>query len=113
MVQFVTNEGSDSVLADLTITGGNASEPFPAVDGGGILCDFASPTLSNCVIRDNLANDDGAGMYSEDGSPTLIDYVFNNNVAVHWSGGLYLLDATPAGTPASITRCRFVNNQST
>ena len=57
---FRSGEGRDSVLAGVTITRFMApcelifpDEPVPA--GGGIFCEDSSPTISHCVLKDNLA----------------------------------------------------------
>jgi hypothetical protein len=53
---FHTNETAASVLDGFAIQNGYA--PYNEVcysSGGGILCQYASPTVRNCIIRDNTA----------------------------------------------------------
>jgi len=57
---FRSGERRDSVLAGITITRFMApcelmhsDEPVPA--GGGIFCKDSSPTISHCILKDNLA----------------------------------------------------------
>jgi len=53
---FHTNETAASVLDGFTIQNGFA--PFNEIcyaSGGGILCQYASPTIRNCIIRENTA----------------------------------------------------------
>ncbi|MBN1513493.1 MAG: right-handed parallel beta-helix repeat-containing protein [Phycisphaerae bacterium] len=58
---FVTGEGRDSRVADLTILHGQES------GGGAIYCMYGSgPTISHCVLKDNVANGgDGAALCCE------------------------------------------------
>ncbi len=67
VVTFAHGEGSDSVLSGVTIRNGKASQ------GGGILCSFSSPTITNCVITVNLAANRGGGIYTESSSSILIN----------------------------------------
>ncbi len=62
---FHTSGGSasDITIAGVTIRGGEARQTagMPLVEGGGVLNDDATLTLSDDVIRDNIADADGAG----------------------------------------------------
>lgn len=72
---FHSGEGKESVVEGLTIArGGN-------VDcGGGVQCVGSSPTLRNCVFRDNSADSYGGGLYNAYGSsPTVIGCTFEGN----------------------------------
>ncbi|KPK99450.1 MAG: hypothetical protein AMK75_06395, partial [Planctomycetes bacterium SM23_65] len=52
---FQSGEGPESVLAGVTVTGG-----WVDTRGGGILCeDLASPTITNCVLLENVAGTGG------------------------------------------------------
>lgn len=64
---FDQNEGRDARLAGLTITQAQA--------GPAIRCEQSSPTLVNCVIRDNQVG----GMKCIEGAPLLVDCVFRDN----------------------------------
>jgi len=63
---FESGETEASLVDGFTVTGGFALE------GGGIYCSESSPTVVNCVIRDNtaFAGDGGGGIYCFEGSPT-------------------------------------------
>ena len=58
-----SGEGADTIIEGFTITGGSAST------GGGIYCSYSSPTITDCTITGNTANDDGGGVYCYDSSP--------------------------------------------
>lgn len=83
---FGGREGLNSVLRGFTITGGrapgsaipsdtddwNPSSSHPI--GGGIFCEFSSPTIVNCVIRD-CAAELGGGIGAVGAAPAIFDCV--------------------------------------
>ncbi|MHC4620716.1 MAG: choice-of-anchor Q domain-containing protein, partial [Planctomycetota bacterium] len=98
---FDNEEGADSVLEGLTIKNGYASS------GGGICCGDASPTILNCMILNNKA-EDGGGIYHDGGyrwSPTIVNCVLKENVAVQHGGGLKSFYANLA-----VKGCTFTGN---
>jgi len=73
----VTVTTTDAILDGFTITDGNADYSSNNYDkGGGIYCSSASPTISNCVIKNNKAKNHGAGMYNSTCSPTVTGCTF-------------------------------------
>jgi hypothetical protein len=94
---FRSAEGSDSVLRGFTIAGGRVrgseippdgdpwslSPAHPHPVGGGIFCEFSSPSIVNCVIRDCSA-ELGGGIASVGGSPKIVNCVIEQCIA----GGL-------------------------
>ncbi|MCZ6834670.1 MAG: FG-GAP-like repeat-containing protein, partial [Planctomycetota bacterium] len=128
----VVIEHDDAVLKGFTITGGTTQGScLGVVKGGGILV-RGSPTVSNCVIRDNFSQL-GGGIYIE-GSPEVSHCVIRDNAAV--AGGAFMfagsgrpeiLDCTISGNTATQSggicdtstsssphffRCEFINNSS-
>ena len=82
-------EGSGSVLRGFTIVGATvpgsdvpsdsgswSSSPVNPV-GGGIYCEFSSPSIVNCVIK-RCATELGGGIGVVNGSPTIIDCVIED-----------------------------------
>ena len=61
---FQNGEGPNSVLNGFTITNGIANV------GGGIYCSGSSPTIKNCILRDNTAWR-GGGIYCQNSNPTI------------------------------------------
>lgn len=61
------------------------NNPGTCPQGGGILNDRGSPTVSNCTFRGNEAAWSGGGMYTYRGNPTVTNCVFERNSA--GSGG--------------------------
>ncbi|MBL7186818.1 MAG: right-handed parallel beta-helix repeat-containing protein [Phycisphaerae bacterium] len=108
---FRSGEGSDSVLRGFTIVGGRVrgSEIPPDGDswslnpahpvGGGIFCEFSSPSIVNCVIRDCSA-ELGGGIASVGGSPKIIDCVIEQCTA----GGLGSADSGGHGAGIGLIR---------
>ncbi len=76
---FNHNEESNSVLDGITITNGYC------MAGGGIWCHYSNPTIINCIIRGNTANDDGGGILCSYSSATISNCTFIGNTA--WRGG--------------------------
>jgi len=72
---FRRNEESDSVLRGFTIIG--ATVPGSDGIGGGILCEFSSPSIVDCVIKE-CAAELGGGIGVDSGSPTIIDCVIED-----------------------------------
>lgn len=139
VVRFVNGEGASSVLYGLTIrngTGTHRTGPGGTFyNGGGVFCSAASPTIQDCIIRQNIVTGIGGGMYCRDGSsptlsnclfeqnqcellggaftaeyssPTLIDCTFKQNAAVPpfgVSGGCDFFYSTPV-----LTNCEFIGN---
>jgi hypothetical protein len=76
------HEGPDSVVDGFTICNGRIDEP-----GAGIYIRDSNPTISNCIIRDNLVTGGhrGGGIYA-DGSPTIINCIVVGNSAAEGGG---------------------------
>ena len=63
--------------------------------GGGIYLRNASPTIKNCIIRDNYVQNDGGGMYMRDNCSNAVftNCTFSNNDADDDGGGIYLTNS--------------------
>jgi len=105
---FHSSEGSDSVLKGLTVTRGYVTGGGKDGNGGGMICDEASPTVINCSFRDNWANGGGAGVsVAGGGSPTFDSCMFVGNSDCPGYGGA--LNIGDASSPA-VVNCIFVEN---
>ncbi|MDI6782035.1 MAG: PKD domain-containing protein [bacterium] len=71
------------MLRGFTITNGSATS------GGGIYCGSSSPTLFNCFIISNSANNgNGGGIYCYSSSPTITNCTISGNLAKCYGGGI-------------------------
>ena len=105
---FYSNEGPGSVLAGFTITNGYYDY------GGGIYCEDASPTITNCVISNNTTcyNGYGGGMYvvsdsdpqTPVSSPMVKNCIFARNEATY-GGGVFIYQSSP-----TLVNCIFIAN---
>jgi len=79
-IRFV-NALDGSLLDNVIVEKGRATGASPYDSGGGIYIDGSNPTISNSIIRDNLAKYSGGGIYLNNSSATLIDNSIINNQA--------------------------------
>jgi hypothetical protein len=100
-------ETAATMIVGITIRDGHAVGS--GADGGGICCENSSPTIQNCVIESNRADDNGGGVYCRTGSPTLLNCIFIGNHTYDNGGGLKCsFDAA-----VTVTNCTFVANTTT
>jgi predicted outer membrane repeat protein len=134
---FHSMEDTLSILSGLTIMNGYAPGERPVGCGGGIRCEnYSSPTINNCVIRENTAGDLGGGIYCDtgaapiirgclisnnsaiesggggiatftDGKPFIVDCIIRDNTATSWGGGVYYYTLTSP----QILRSLIINNE--
>jgi parallel beta-helix repeat protein len=86
----------DDVLSYCLITGGYFDE------GGGIQCDWSSPTISNCMIAGNSSNY-GGGIYCEGSSPMVQNCAITGNTATNTGGGIFCQIEGPTVLNCTIT----------
>ena len=85
-VLFTGGEDSTTVLCGFTIQNGSA------VEGGGIRCENAQPTLKNLIVRNNSVSMDGGGLALFGSSVIVEDVTFEGNSA-EVGGGVYCTDS--------------------
>jgi len=87
-VYFYNNEDENTILSGFIITNGNVSKM-----GGGILCVSSSPTITNCVITNNVARwargGNGGGIACKDASPKIYNTTIQYNEANYNGSGIY------------------------
>jgi hypothetical protein len=71
---FKNAETNDSVVDGFTIVNGRAKR------GGAIYCHDSSPTISNCVISDNIASSCGGAIYCQGSGGEICAPVISNNI---------------------------------
>jgi len=92
VVIFENSEDSTAILCGFTITNGLASGSWPDNYGGGIYCNYSSPSLENLTITGNSADGDGGGIYCDNSSPSLENLTITDNSADAHGGGIYCWD---------------------
>jgi subtilisin family serine protease len=131
VVTFRSGENSDTVLKGFTITGGfaqygggiecdgasptitncNINNNTAVYYGGGIDCFYASPVITNCIITENQTLSDlgiGGGINCEQASPTIQHCFITNNDANNVGGGIACYYSSPL-----IFNCFIINNSAT
>jgi hypothetical protein len=122
---FHQSEGADSVLSGFTVRGGRIfgfeNPPDPAhwnpgrshPIGGGIYCEFSSPTIVDCVIQD-CGTEIGGGIGGVGTEALITDCVIEECVAGGYdsaqSGGRGGAIGLIGGSSATITNCVIQNN---
>lgn len=100
---FHSNEGPDSVVHGFTIQNGyvnNSLDHYPRCygdgSGGAIACgnyvspsESASPTITNCIFRNNYAHTYGGGVFCICSDANIINSIFVANKAGSNGGGMY------------------------
>ncbi len=95
---FHCGETDKTVLSALTIRSGQS------ICGSAIACEYSSPTISDCVLTGNTANDGGA-LHCLSSSPTLVRCTISGNAASGEGGGIYCTLSNP-----TLTDCTITNN---
>jgi len=99
VVTFNNNETSDALLIGFTIENGLA------VDGGGVYCYQADPTIQNLKIVNNQA-DNGGGIRASSSNLIIENSIIALNSAANGGGGIYI----GAGNQIGIIGCEISNN---
>ena len=107
--KFIDGELANSVLKNVTITNGSGIKEYTSwpsywIIGGGIYCNVGSPTIDNCIIRNNSVGFNGGGIYSKNGNLTISNCIFIDNTA-HVGGGICSSDGN-----LIISNCTFTSN---
>ncbi len=88
---FHTNESEDAMVEGFTIRRGYLyNQP-----GTGIYCNGSSPTIANCIIKDNTAGSGqrGGGIYCSNSTAVIAHCMIRSNVAYNGRGaGIYCQD---------------------
>jgi len=99
---------SSALLDGFTIRGGNADGNYlkNQNQGGGISNYRNAPTIRNCLITHNVA-DNGAGVAEEDTCTSVfINCVIANNTAIYGGGGIF----TDSACNPTLINCVIANN---
>jgi hypothetical protein len=97
-ITFRYGEGPGSFLAGLTVTNCHARR-FATV-----YCNGSSPTIANCMFRDNSGAESGGIYCSTNASPTIVNCIFSENHATR-GGAIRSRNSSP-----SLIGCIFTRN---
>ncbi|MGA1874958.1 MAG: choice-of-anchor Q domain-containing protein [bacterium] len=100
VITFDQEEGVNSVLAGITVQNGQAEH-----GGGGVLCKESSPSIINCIIKENAAGHGGGGICCMESSAVITHCVVEKNAAGHGGGGICCKESS-----ISITGCLIFEN---
>lgn len=89
---FDGGEDANSVLAGLTITDGYGDG---SRGGGGIYCDYSSPTIMRCNITGNTSLGSGGGIYCNSSSSMITGCTISNNSTGNRGGGIFCTYGNP------------------
>jgi len=100
-------EGPDFTLDGFTISGGTGGEAgVQGNTGGGLFIRGSSPTIRNCVIRNNRnPSGNGGGAYVLEGNPTFLNCHFLGNHSDDDGGG-----AAGGSSHVIFSNCVFAGN---
>ena len=101
-IWFSWELGPDAVLEGFTITNGLAEGEWPY--GGGIYCDMGSPTIRNCIIKNNQAVS-GGGIYLDYSNAPIEDCTITGNTATGQGAAIASWKSNPV-----LTNCTISNN---
>jgi predicted outer membrane repeat protein/parallel beta-helix repeat protein len=107
---FHSGETGAAKVEGFTIMNGQILHPTIG-NGGGMFCDGASPTISNCNFLQNCAGWDGGGMACKNASPIVSHCTFSQNSVYYddsgrGGGGMSCwLGASP-----TVSNCIFLEN---
>ncbi len=106
VVQCISGEDANTILAGFTITGGNANGASESGYGGGMYNKASSPSVTNCIFRGNKATY-GGGILNDGSSPIMTNCTFSGNSAT-FGGGMQNVASSP-----TLTYCTFSGNSAT
>jgi predicted outer membrane repeat protein len=97
-------EGPMAIIDGFTIR--NGVTPEQGGGGGGVVCIGSSPTIRNCIFRDNQAGWSGGAIYcSQNSSLTVTNCRFEQNGAVGHGGAIFATFSS-----VELTGCLFDGN---
>jgi parallel beta-helix repeat protein/predicted outer membrane repeat protein len=92
---FKSGEGQRSILDGFTVTNGYGPREDPDGDGdnhyscaGALYCQGSSPTIINCIFKNNLGYGRGGAIYCYESSPTIADCIITDNASEGDGGGI-------------------------
>ncbi|MBC8527089.1 MAG: gliding motility-associated C-terminal domain-containing protein [Candidatus Cloacimonetes bacterium] len=110
VVTFESGEDTTAVLCGFTIQNGSGTHDLGNIRGGGIFIINANPSITSCIITNNIA-ELGGGIHCRYSNISLKNTTIYFNHAFYHGGGIYLRDDSIINF-SSINRCNIYNNYS-
>ena len=111
VVTYESGEDTTAVLCGFTIQNGSGTYYSHNYHGGGILCKNANPTINNCIIENNSA-EQGGGISCVSSNIHLTGVTIKNNNAEYGGGGIFFWNNATASFDIN-ERCNiFLNHGS-
>jgi len=107
---FSNGETASSVLDGFTIRNGSLGW---GRNGGGIYCNFSSPTITNCTITGNSAGPGeghGGGIYCYSSSAIISNCTITGNSGITNGGGIYTSYLSSSPFSPTIGNCTISGN---
>ena len=103
-VVCISGESRETIIDGFTLTAGDTN-----AGGGGLYCLQSSPTVMNCIIKNNTAGDYGGGVLCEQQSTALLEFcqVIDNTAGIY-GGGI----SAYKGSSPTISNCSVLRNTS-
>ena len=113
VVTFANSENEQSILQGFTLQNGAGNDEDPDDNGsyytygGGIYCEDSAPTIKDCIIQNNIANEGGGGgIFCYNASPMFYGCQIIGNETDDVGGGLYSRSSSSPG----FFYCTFYEN---
>jgi len=101
---FHSGETATARIDGITVENGYSPSNPGSFNGGGICIEGSSPTIADCILKNNVAHEAGGGISALQGSPVVVNCVLSGNLA-YQGGGIYL-----GYSNATVVNCTFSNN---
>lgn len=105
-LHVVTGSGTNrhASIDGFTITGGDACAP--ASNGGGMLNEAGSPSVTHCTFIDNRAVNNGGAVCNSESSQAFFEACTFTTNGAGLGGAMYNVDSAPV-----VVACAFLNNR--
>lgn len=107
--RFVGGEDNNAIVDGFKMIDGYGPYERDRNIGGGIYCEYSSPTIKNCIFEDNLGPVDGGAISGFGAGPIIIDCQFLSNSAIH-GGAIFLNGGLAESASAQVLNSKFYHN---
>ncbi len=101
----VVKDGENVLLDGFTVTGGNSGGSMGPWEAGGMVNNYSTTKITNCVFKENRGWNGGA--MANNAAATVVNCVFFNNWAGQYGAGICCYGSAAS---AQVTNCTFLEN---